>query len=60
MSYIIDQKQAEAMAWFLLKEYLRHQKDMDQIQNDLTRLKEKWKIEIPDPKSIDVNEWVEI
>ena len=49
--------EAKALAYFLAKERKRHNKDIVQIDKDLVKIKEKWKIDIPDP---DVEVWVEI
>lgn len=47
--------EANALAFFLAKERLRHLQDVDNINADLIRLKSAWGIEIPD---VDVDTWV--
>ena len=49
--------EAKALAFFLAKERKRHSQDINQIDKDLVKIKEKWGIDIPDP---DVDVWVEI
>jgi len=55
--FVETEAEAKALAYFIAKERKRHLKDIVQIDKDLLKLKEKWKIDIPDP---DVDVWVEI
>jgi hypothetical protein len=57
--YFIENKdQAQALAYFLKKEQLRHEQDIEKIRGDLTNLKFKWGIE--EPKNVDVLDWWDI
>jgi hypothetical protein len=59
--FLIDTKdKAAGVAYFFVKEWLRHQADMNQIEQDLKDLAEKWGIDLPDPKGIDPKEWIKI
>ena len=44
---IQNHDQAQALAFFLAKEKARHLKDVANIDKDLSKLKEKWGVEIP-------------
>jgi hypothetical protein len=46
----------EALAYLLVKEKLRHAKDINGIEQDLAKLKAKG-IKIPKEENVDCNEW---
>lgn len=49
---------AEALAYFLVKEIKRHQKDICRAFDDLEKLSAKG-IAIPDFNSVDADAWIE-
>ena len=58
MDEIEKKAKGEALAYYLAKEIRRHQKDIDRAAFDLAKLKAKG-IKIPDPATIDPEEWIE-
>ena len=58
MSYIKNKDQAQALAWFLKKEQLRHEQDIEKIKADLQKLVLKWGV--IEPKNVDVSDWWDI
>ncbi len=53
-----DRAKAEALAFFLVKEIKRHNKDISRAFDDLQKLRIKG-IAIPSFDSIDVDAWIE-
>ena len=57
MRYIKSLEEARALAYFLSKEVLRHENDINRAREDLRELEEVWGVEQPE---VDVEEWVEV
>ena len=57
LRYIQDISEARALAYYLSKESLRHESDIQRARVELLALEELWGVEQPE---VDGEEWVEV